>query len=62
VEVRGARTTIAHVGAWLVGRGRVPEDLGVTVPDLETALLRLLDSPDPAAAPAPTRELDGALR
>lgn len=52
VAVRGDRTAIAHVGAWLVGTGRtIPADLRVDVPDLESALLTLLDSPtDPANA------------
>jgi ABC-2 type transport system ATP-binding protein len=46
VAIRGDRTAIAHVGAWLVGTGRsVPADLRVDVPDLESALLTLLDSP-----------------
>ncbi len=46
VAVRGDRTAIAHVGAWLVGSGcRIPADLRVDVPDLESALLTLLDSP-----------------
>jgi len=46
VAVRGDRTAIAHVGSWLVGTGRpIPADLRVDVPDLETALLTLLDSP-----------------
>ncbi len=45
VAVRGDRTAIAHVGAWLVGTGRsIPADLRVDVPDLESALLTLLDS------------------
>jgi ABC-2 type transport system ATP-binding protein len=47
VAVRGDRTAIAHVGAWLVGTGRaIPADLRVDVPNLESALLTLLDSPD----------------
>jgi ABC-2 type transport system ATP-binding protein len=46
VAVRGDRTAIAHVGAWLVETGRpIPTDLRVDVPDLESALLTLLDSP-----------------
>ena len=44
LAVRGEREVIAHVGAWLVASGRpVPADLRVDVPDLETALLTLLD-------------------
>lgn len=44
VHVHGDRTVIAHVGAELVRRGDVPADLDVVTPDLETALVRLLDS------------------
>ena len=45
--VRGDREVIAHVGAWLVARDEpVPPDLHVEVPDLETALLALLDTSD----------------
>jgi ABC-2 type transport system ATP-binding protein len=48
VVVQGDREVIAHVGAWLVGRREpVPADLRVEVPDLETALLTLLDSHAP---------------
>jgi ABC-2 type transport system ATP-binding protein len=44
VIVRGRREAIAHVGAWLVGTGRpVPADLRVQIPNLEAALLNLLD-------------------
>jgi ABC-2 type transport system ATP-binding protein len=43
VTVHGNRQSIAHVGAWLVGRGAIPPDLRVEVPDLESALLALLD-------------------
>jgi ABC-2 type transport system ATP-binding protein len=46
VVVRGTRPVIAHVGGWLVARDEpVPTDLHVAVPDLEAALLTLLDSP-----------------
>jgi ABC-2 type transport system ATP-binding protein len=46
VVVRGTRAVIAHVGSWLVDRDQpVPADLHVEVPDLEAALLTLLDSP-----------------
>jgi ABC-2 type transport system ATP-binding protein len=45
VTVHGDRTAIAHTGAWLVTRGRVPADLRVDVPDLEAALLALLEAP-----------------
>ena len=44
--VRGDREVIAHVGAWLVARpDPIPLDLRVDVPDLEAALLTLLDQP-----------------
>ena len=45
VVIRGTREAIAHVGAWLVRTGRpVPADLRVEIPDLEAALLTLLDN------------------
>jgi ABC-2 type transport system ATP-binding protein len=44
IEVQGERASIAHVGAELVRRGSVPADLGVELPDLETALLQLLEA------------------
>src|SRR5262245_23115202 len=67
VEVTGARITvhgdrriIAHVGAALVRCGTVPEDLGVHVPDLEQALLELLEHESALGAPIPVEsELDG---
>ncbi len=43
VTVLGDRRVIAYVGAWLVERGPIPGDLRVEVPDLEAALLTLLD-------------------
>jgi ABC-2 type transport system ATP-binding protein len=45
VAVVGDRSTIAHVGAWLVGHGPIPGDLRVEAPDLEDALLTLLEGP-----------------
>ncbi len=45
VAVHGDRSTIAHVGAWLVGHGPIPDDLRVEAPDLEDALLTLLEGP-----------------
>jgi ABC-2 type transport system ATP-binding protein len=46
VAVRGTREVIAHVGGWLVASQRpIPPDLRVDVPDLEAALLILLDQP-----------------
>jgi ABC-2 type transport system ATP-binding protein len=45
VVIRGTREVIAQVGAWLVGTRRpVPADLRVAIPDLEAALLTLLDN------------------
>ncbi|NDL55706.1 ABC transporter ATP-binding protein [Phytoactinopolyspora mesophila] len=45
VVIRGTREVIAQVGAWLVSTGRpAPADLRVEIPDLESALLNLLDS------------------
>lgn len=45
VVVRGTREAIAQVDAWLVGNGTpVPADLRVDIPDLEAALLALLDN------------------
>ncbi|HKA03607.1 MAG TPA: ABC transporter ATP-binding protein [Acidimicrobiales bacterium] len=43
VEVHGDRTMIAQVGAWLVAHGDVPDDLWVGVPDLEDAVIELLE-------------------
>jgi len=54
VTVHGERMMIAHVGAWLVPRGPVPADLRVDVPDLEAALLTLLDGSTPARSSEPT--------
>jgi ABC-2 type transport system ATP-binding protein len=45
VHVQGGRECIAYVGAELVRLGHVPSDLDVEVPDLEAALLHLLDNP-----------------
>jgi len=46
IDVHGDRQSIAHVGAELVRRGTVPTDLDVELPDLEAALLHLLDTPE----------------
>lgn len=45
VTVDGDRQVIAYVGAALVRHGAVPADLGVHVPDLDDAMLAMLDSP-----------------
>ena len=42
IEVRGDRRVIAYVGAELMRRGPVPEDLAVKMPSLEDALVTLL--------------------
>jgi ABC-2 type transport system ATP-binding protein len=55
-EVRGERQVIAQVGAVLVQHGHVPADLDVEVPDLEAALLHLLDDNAPTSTPT-EREL-----
>ncbi len=66
VDVRGDRQSIAYVGAELVRRGTVPPDLHVELPDLEAALLHLLDTSDETAESAdgdPTHlALAGATR
>ncbi|GAA5150599.1 ABC transporter ATP-binding protein [Nocardioides marinquilinus] len=53
VALHGRRPAIAHAGAWLVARGGeagVPFDLAVDQPDLEAALIALLDAPAPPSA------------
>lgn len=55
VIVEGDRGAIAHVGAALVRCGCVPRDLSVQVPDLEAALLELLDQPEAAHEPIGAR-------
>lgn len=57
VQVHGDRSAIAHVGAELVRRGSVPADLSVELPDLEAALLHLLDGDLPTPSTDNTREL-----
>ena len=49
--VHGERQIIARVGAELVRRDRIPDDLTVEIPNLESALLGLLDGPPPASVP-----------
>jgi ABC-2 type transport system ATP-binding protein len=51
VELVGDRTMIARVGAWLAAQGPIPEDLWVQVPDLEDAVVHLLQEPVPAVEP-----------
>ena len=50
VTVDGDRRMIAYAGAALVRHGPVPEDLAVHVPDLNDAMLSLLE-PGPAGGP-----------
>jgi ABC-2 type transport system ATP-binding protein len=52
--IHGDRAAIAHVGSALVATGRVPEDLSVVVPDLEDALLGLLERTEPQAVRIPS--------
>jgi ABC-2 type transport system ATP-binding protein len=64
VTVLGDRRMIAHVGAAMVRCGQVPEDLSVHVPDLEDALLSLLEH-EPAVQASPIKadsELVGGRR
>jgi ABC-2 type transport system ATP-binding protein len=66
VTIRGQRTSIAHIGCALVHAGPVPADLSVEVPDLEDALVELLqqasaDDPVGAGAASPG-DLVGAQR
>jgi ABC-2 type transport system ATP-binding protein len=60
--VHGERRVIAHVGAELIRRDQIPADLRVEVPDLESALIELLESDTAQARPVarPTAELIGA--
>ncbi len=60
VTVRGDRTSIAYVGAALVRDGSVPRDLSVEVPDLEDALLGLLEHADPPPCVVDPLDLIGA--
>jgi ABC-2 type transport system ATP-binding protein len=62
VTVQGDRRIIAHVGASLVQRGTVPGDLAVHVPDLEDALLTLLESGPPQTTAPVHLELLGGNR
>ena len=51
VELVGDRTMIAWVGAWLAAEGPIPDDLWVRVPDLEDAVVHLLQDPVPTVEP-----------
>jgi ABC-2 type transport system ATP-binding protein len=62
LRVHGDRQVIAHVGAELVRRGRIPDDLRVDIPDLETALLTLLQDATVASATPTVPTLIGAQR
>lgn len=53
VVVHGERTAIAHVGVWLARQGDIPPDLDVEVPNLENALLNLLQTPPSRIHPPP---------
>ncbi len=48
IEVHGSRSMIVHVCAQLVSRGAIPDDLSVSMPDLEAALVSLLSRPSGA--------------
>jgi ABC-2 type transport system ATP-binding protein len=65
ITVDGDRRIIAHVGAALVRHGTVPADLGVHVPDLDDAMLSLLEyePAKPAQPPGPhePRDKDSAF-
>jgi ABC-2 type transport system ATP-binding protein len=61
VEVHGDRPIIARVGAVLVAADYLPADLRVVMPDLEDALLGLLDGDTPAQVQSEP-ELIGGVR
>lgn len=50
IEVTGQSSMIVRIGAELVARGTVPDDVRVAQPSLEEALLTILDRPTPGAA------------
>jgi ABC-2 type transport system ATP-binding protein len=64
ITVRGHRRIVAHVCAALVRWERVPDDLAISQPGLEDALLGLLngDRDEPAAAASVNGELIGGRR
>lgn len=49
IEATGRSPMLVHLGAELVARGRVPDEVRVAQPSLEEALLLLLDSNDQGA-------------
>lgn len=57
VEVHGDRHMVAYVCADMVRRGHVPDDLSIAMPDLEDALVALLNGAD-----APSDLVMGAVR
>ncbi len=62
LTVHGERQSIAQVGGWLVTRGPIPPDLHVEVPDLESALLALLDGASSTSTVTGSNDLIGALQ
>jgi ABC-2 type transport system ATP-binding protein len=60
-DIHGDRQSIAYVGAELVHRGAVPADFSVQLPDLESALLKLLSRPPTAAATDSARVVSPGL-
>ncbi len=60
IVVHGDRRMIAHVGAALVDDGPVPADLSVEIPDLEDALLGLLDGTSGPEPSEPSEPADSA--
>ena len=61
ITLHGDRRIIAHVGATLVRWGPVPDDLSVEIPDLEDALLDLLEG-EPGVLVETEALLEGATR
>lgn len=62
IEVTGAPSIIFHIGAELVARGTVPDDVRVSQPSLEEALLTILDRPTAPDAVTPNTMTKGASR
>ncbi len=63
--VTGASPIIAHVGAALVARGQVPEDIRVAQPSLEEAMLSVLEGDladgDQSTRPTVDQQAEGGL-